>query len=199
MNPALGRRIARVRLASTADVAEVVQVARRAQPAWGATPPAKRAAVMFAFRELLIRHTDALAEMLSIEHGKTLADARGEVTRGIEVVEFVCGIPHLLKGEYSEHVAGGVDTFALRQPLGVVAGITPFNFPAMVPLWMYPVSIACGNAFVLKPSERDPTVAIRIGELLHEAGLPAGLFNVINGDKEAVDALLDSPHVDAIS
>jgi malonate-semialdehyde dehydrogenase (acetylating)/methylmalonate-semialdehyde dehydrogenase len=199
VNPALGKPSAKVRLASAADVAHVVEVARKAQPAWGATPPAKRASVMFAFRDLLNRHTDELAAMLSAEHGKTLPDAKGEIARGVEVVEFVCGIPHLLKGEYSEHVAGGVDTFALRQPLGVVAGITPFNFPAMVPLWMYPVSIACGNAFILKPSERDPSVAVRIAELLHEAGLPAGILNVVNGDKEAVDALLDHRAVDAIS
>ena len=198
-NPALGRPIAKVRLASAADVAHVVELARRAQVGWGATPPAKRAAVMFAFRELLNRHLDELAAMLSAEHGKTIPDAKGELARGIEVVEFVCGIPHLLKGEFAEQVAGNVDSFSLRQPLGVVAGITPFNFPAMVPLWMYPVALACGNAFVLKPSERDPTVAVRIGELLHEAGLPAGVFNVVNGDKEAVDALLDSPHVDGVS
>ena len=198
-NPATGKAIAAVRLATAEDVDEVVRGACAAQPAWGATPPAKRASVMFKFRDLLNQHTDALAEMLSREHGKTIADAKGELARGIEVVEFACGIPHLLKGEYSEQVAGEVDSFSMRQPVGVVAGITPFNFPAMVPLWMYPVSIACGNAFVLKPSERDPSVAVRIGELLHEAGLPAGIFSVVNGDKTAVDALLDHPNVDAIS
>ena len=198
-NPAMGKVHARVALASSTDVDYVVAVARSAQPAWGATPPAKRAQVMFAFRDLLNRHDDELAAMISKEHGKTVPDAKGELQRGIEVVEFACGIPHLLKGEYSDGVAAGVDSFSIRQPVGVVAGITPFNFPAMVPLWMYPVSLACGNAFILKPSERDPSVAVRIGELLHEAGLPEGVFNIVNGDKEAVDALLDHDGVDAIS
>ena len=198
-NPATGKPIAELRLASTKDVDEVVKVAAAAQPAWGATPPAKRAQIMFKFRELMIKHTDELAEMLSKEHGKTIPDAKGELARGIEVIEFSCGIPHLLKGEYNEQVASEVDSFNIRQPLGVVAGISPFNFPAMVPLWMYPVSVACGNAFVLKPSERDPSVAVRIGELFHEAGLPEGVFNVVNGDKEAVDALLDHPQIEAIS
>ncbi len=198
-NPAMGKVHARVALASSTDVDYVVAVARSAQPAWGATPPAKRAQVMFAFRDLLNRHDDELAAMISKEHGKTVPDAKGELQRGIEVVEFACGIPHLLKGEYSDGVAAGVDSFSIRLPVGVVAGITPFNFPAMVPLWMYPVSLACGNAFILKPSERDPSVAVRIGELLHEAGLPEGVFNIVNGDKEAVDALLDHDGVDAIS
>jgi malonate-semialdehyde dehydrogenase (acetylating)/methylmalonate-semialdehyde dehydrogenase len=198
-NPAMGKVHARVALASSADVDHVVAVARGAQSAWGATPPAKRAQVMFAFRDLLNRHDNELAEMISKEHGKTVPDAKGELQRGIEVVEFACGIPHLLKGEYSDGVAAGVDSFSIRQPVGVVAGITPFNFPAMVPLWMYPVSLACGNAFILKPSERDPSVAVRIGELLYEAGLPEGVFNVVNGDKAAVDALLDHDGVDAIS
>ena len=199
LNPALGRPIAQVRLASVADVDSVVRVALEAQPAWGAKPPAKRAEVMFNFRDQVKSHVNELAELLSTEHGKTLADAKGEIARGVEVIEFACGIPHLLKGEYSEGVAGGVDSFALRQPLGVVAGITPFNFPAMVPMWMYPISIACGNAFILKPSERDPSVCVRLGELLGAAGLPAGVFSVVNGDKEAVDAILDHPHIDAVS
>ncbi|MEZ5280146.1 MAG: CoA-acylating methylmalonate-semialdehyde dehydrogenase [Acidimicrobiales bacterium] len=199
MNPALGEAVARVRLATAADVDHVVSVAAAAQHEWGSTPPAKRAQVMFKFRELILANQDELATLLSTEHGKTLEDARGELARGVEVVEFACGIPHLLKGEYSEAVASGVDSFAIRQPLGVVAGITPFNFPAMVPLWMYPVSLACGNAFVLKPSERDPSVAVRLGQLLHQAGLPAGVFSVVNGDKQAVDALLDHPQVEAIS
>lgn len=199
VNPATGKEIGAVRLATAGDVGAVVQRALVAQPTWGATPPAKRAAVMFKFRDLLNAHIDELAEMLSKEHGKTLPDAKGEIARGIEVVEFVCGIPHLLKGEYNEQVASEVDSFAIRQPLGIVAGITPFNFPAMVPLWMYPVSIACGNAFVLKPSERDPSVCVRIGQLLTDAGLPEGIFNIVNGDKEAVDALLDHPKIDAIS
>ena len=198
-NPARGTVAAKVRMANAADVDHAVAAARRAQPAWGAMPPAKRAAVMFEFRNLLGNHADELAEMLSAEHGKTLADAKGEIARGIEVVEFACGIPQLLKGEYSEGVAAGVDSFAIRQPVGVVAGVTPFNFPAMVPLWMYPVSIACGNAFVLKPSERDPSVPVRIARILSEAGLPHGVLNVVNGDKEAVDAILDHPDIDAIS
>ena len=198
-NPATGAATGQVTLASRADVDEVVDVAAAALPAWAATPPAKRAMVMFEFRDLLRKHTNELAELLSAEHGKTIPDANGEVARGIEVVEFACGIPQLLKGEYSEAVAVNVDSHTVRQPVGVVAGITPFNFPAMVPLWMYPVAIACGNTFVLKPSEKDPTVVLRIAELLAEAGLPAGVFNVVNGDKEAVDALLDNPKVGAVS
>ncbi|MEC7762827.1 MAG: CoA-acylating methylmalonate-semialdehyde dehydrogenase [Pseudomonadota bacterium] len=198
-NPALGAVSGQVYLAAEADVETAVAAAKAAQPAWGATPPAKRAAVMFRFRELLNAHIDELAELLSVEHGKTLPDAKGEIARGIEVVEFVCGIPQLLKGEYSENVARDVDSFGLRQPLGVVAGITPFNFPAMVPLWIFPVAIACGNTFVLKPSEKDPSVVLRIAELLTEAGLPDGVFNVVNGDKEAVDAILDHPDVQAVS
>ncbi len=198
-NPATGAITSQVLLANTADVDEVVEVAARAFPEWAATPPAKRAMVMFEFRDLLKKNVDELAALLSAEHGKTLPDAKGEIARGIEVVEFACGIPHLLKGDYSEAVAQSVDSFSVRQPVGVVAGITPFNFPAMVPLWMYPVAIACGNTFVLKPSEKDPTVVLRIAELLVEAGLPDGVFNVVNGDKEAVDALLDNPKVEAVS
>ncbi|RCW63191.1 CoA-acylating methylmalonate-semialdehyde dehydrogenase [Pseudorhodoferax soli] len=199
INPALGKSIGKVRLATKEDVDAVLEVARKAQPKWAATPPAKRAAVMFAFRDLLNKHMDELAQTLSEEHGKTIPDAKGEIARGIEVIEFACGIPHLLKGEFSEQVASQIDSFSIRQPVGVVAGITPFNFPAMVPLWMYPIALACGNAFVLKPSERDPSVPVRVGQLLQEAGLPEGVFSVVNGDKEAVDALLDSPHVDAVS
>jgi len=198
-NPATGEVTSEVLLASKADVDEVVGVAHAAFENWSVTPPAKRAQVMFKFRDLLNTHMDELAALLSAEHGKTIPDAKGEVARGIEVIEFACGMPHLLKGEYSEHVANGVDTFSSRQPLGVVAGITPFNFPAMVPLWMYPISLACGNTFVLKPSEKDPSVVMRIAELLHEAGLPTGVFNIVNGDKEAVDALLDNPLVEAVS
>ncbi len=198
-DPASGDKTGEVLLASAADVNRAVAAAAAAQPAWGDTPPAKRAQVIFRFRDLLNGHMEELAGLLSSEHGKTLADARGEISRGIEVVEFACGIPHLLKGEFSEQVADGVDTWAVRQPVGVVAGITPFNFPAMVPLWMYPIALACGNSFVLKPSERDPSVVIRIAELLTEAGLPPGVFNVINGDREAVDALLDHPDVGAVS
>lgn len=198
-NPALGAKTASLTLASTADVDHAVQKAAQAFPAWADTPPAKRAAIMFKFRELIIKNMDELAQLLSSEHGKTIPDAKGEIARGLEVVEFVCGIPHLLKGEFSDQVANAVDSHSLRQPLGVVAGITPFNFPAMVPMWMYPVAIACGNTFVLKPSERDPSVPLRLAELFAEAGLPAGVFNVVNGDKEAVDALLDHPDVQAIS
>lgn len=198
-NPATGAVTGKVKLASTADVDKVVETAAAALPGWAATPPAKRSMVMFEFRDLLKKNIDELAELLSAEHGKTLPDAKGEIARGIEVIEFACGIPQVLKGEYSEAVSSGVDSFSVRQPVGVVAGITPFNFPAMVPLWMYPVAIACGNTFILKPSERDPSVVMRVAELLAEAGLPEGVFNVVNGDKEAVDALLDNPRVDAVS
>jgi malonate-semialdehyde dehydrogenase (acetylating)/methylmalonate-semialdehyde dehydrogenase len=198
-NPTTGTILGQVTLANSTDVDHVVKTAHEAFPAWSATPPAKRIQIMFSFRDLLHKHLDELAELLSAEHGKTIPDAKGEISRGIEVVEFACGIPHLLKGEYSEQVAAGIDTYSIRQPLGVVAGITPFNFPAMVPLWMYPVSLACGNTFVLKPSERDPSVVLRIAELLHEAGLPAGVFNVVNGDKEAVDTLLNNQLVEAVS
>ncbi|NRA86580.1 MAG: CoA-acylating methylmalonate-semialdehyde dehydrogenase [Rhizobiales bacterium] len=198
-NPSTGKIVGEVALASKADVDNVVDIAYEAFQSWSTTPPAKRAQIMFNFRDLLRKNIDELAELLSSEHGKTLPDAKGEIDRGIEVIEFACGIPHLLKGEYSEQVARGVDTYSIRQPLGVIAGITPFNFPAMVPLWMYPVSLACGNSFILKPSERDPSVVMRIAELLDEAGLPKGVFSVVNGDKEAVDALLDNPKVDAAS
>ena len=198
-NPSTGEISRQVTLATTNDVNQVVDIAQQAFKGWSTTPPAKRAQVMFKFRELLNQHMDELAELLSAEHGKTITDAIGEISRGIEVIEFTCGIPQLLKGEYSEQVANGVDTYSTRQAMGVVAGITPFNFPAMVPLWMYPVALACGNCFILKPSERDPSVTLRIGELLHEAGLPAGVFNIVNGDKEAVDALLDNPLVEAVS
>ncbi|WP_419906384.1 CoA-acylating methylmalonate-semialdehyde dehydrogenase, partial [Hoeflea sp.] len=198
-NPATGGISGRVLLASKQDVDAVIELAAAALPCWAATPAAKRATVMFEFRDLLKSNIDELAELLSAEHGKTIPDAKGEIARGIEVVEFACGIPHLLKGEYSESVAINVDSYTVRQPVGVVAGITPFNFPAMVPLWMYPVAIACGNTFVLKPSEKNPTVVLRIAELLAEAGLPGGVFNVVNGDKEAVDALLDNPKIEAVS
>ncbi|MEP3298752.1 MAG: CoA-acylating methylmalonate-semialdehyde dehydrogenase [Pseudoruegeria sp.] len=199
INPSTGRVSGAVRLASAKDIDVVVDAAQKALPSWAATPPAKRATVMFEFRDLLKKNIEELAVLLSTEHGKTIPDAKGEIARGIEVVEFVCGIPQLLKGEYSEAVASNVDSFSVRQPVGVVAGITPFNFPAMVPLWMYPVAIACGNTFILKPSEKDPSVVMRIAELLAEAGLPDGVFNVVNGDKEAVDALLDHPKVEALS
>jgi malonate-semialdehyde dehydrogenase (acetylating)/methylmalonate-semialdehyde dehydrogenase len=198
-NPATGQVASRVPLATTAEVDAVVETAAAAFPAWAATPPAQRARALFRYYDLLTRNLDKLAEAASSEHGKTLDDARGSVTRGIEVVEFACGIPQLLKGEHNEGVAGGIDMFSIRQPLGVCAGITPFNFPAMVPMWMYPVALACGNTFILKPSERDPSCAVLLAELALEAGVPPGVLNVVHGDKEAVDALLANPKVDAIS
>jgi len=198
-NPATGEVQSKVALASAAEVRAAVENSRDALPAWSHMPPARRAQVMFKFRDLLIQHTDELAELISKEHGKTLPDAKGEVGRGIEVVEFACGIPHLMKGEFTESAANGVDVHSTRQPVGICAGITPFNFPAMVPMWMFPMALACGNTFILKPSERDPSCGLRLAELLMEAGLPAGVLNVVNGDKEAVDALLTDPDVKAIS
>ena len=198
-DPATGEVQARVPLASQDEVRAAVAAAAAAFPAWAATPPAKRAQAMFKFRDLLYTHIDELARLCSSEHGKVLADAKGSVTRGIEVVEFACGIPQLLKGEYSENVSAEVDSYAVRQPLGVAAGITPFNFPAMVPMWMFPVAIACGNTFVLKPSEKDPSCGLRLAELATEAGLPNGVLNVVNGDRVAVDSLLTDPGVASIS
>src|SRR5690349_6375436 len=198
-NPATGEVVRHVPLADATDVDAAVSAAAMAFPAWRALPPLRRARMLMKFRELMDSQRKELAKIITQEHGKTLADAEGEVTRGIEVVEFAMGIPHLLKGEFSENVGTDVDSYSLRQPLGVCAGITPFNFPAMVPMWMYPVAIACGNTFVLKPSERDPTMSIRMAELLKEAGVPDGVFNVVHGDKEAVDALLTHPLVKAIS
>lgn len=198
-NPATGSVASQVRLGSTADVGEAVAAAKAAWPAWRATPPLRRARILDRFKSMLWERADQLAESISSEHGKTHDDALGEVTRGLEVVEFAVGAPTFLKGEFSESVGTGVDTQMIRQPLGVVAGITPFNFPAMVPMWMFPVALACGNTFVLKPSERDPSPSILIAEWLKEAGLPDGVFNVIHGDKEAVDALLEHPDVKAVS
>ncbi len=198
-NPATGAPQAEVLLASTADVDAAIGAAWDAFPAWSQTSLSARAKVLFAFRELVNANADRLAEAITDEHGKVLSDAKGEVQRGLEVVEFACGIPHLLKGDFSDQVSTGVDTFSFREPLGVVAGITPFNFPAMVPMWMFPVAIACGNTFVLKPSERDPSAAVILAELWQQAGLPDGVFNVVHGDKEAVDAILDSPRVAAVS
>ncbi|GAA3233451.1 CoA-acylating methylmalonate-semialdehyde dehydrogenase [Pseudonocardia petroleophila] len=198
-NPATGAQQAEVLLAGTADVDAAVQSAKAAFETWGQSSLSQRVKVLFAFRELVNARMDDLAEIISDEHGKVLSDARGEVQRGLEVVEFACGIPSLLKGEYSDQVSGGVDLFSFRQPLGVCAGITPFNFPAMVPMWMYPVAIATGNTFVLKPSERDPSASMLAAELWAEAGLPDGVFNVVHGDKESVDALLDHPDVAAVS
>ena len=198
-NPATGEAIDELGLSSADEVAAAVDTAAAAFPAWSSTPPLKRAAVMFKFNELLIKNADAIAKEISREHGKTHDDALGEVQRGREVVEFVCGIPQLLKGEFSRNVGPQIDSWSDRQSLGVCAGITPFNFPAMVPLWMYPVAIACGNTFILKPSERDPSSVMMIADLLHQAGLPPGVLNVVHGDKESVDALLDNPKVQAIS
>ncbi len=198
-NPATGAVSRRVLLADAATVDSAVRAAAAALPAWSATPPLRRARVMFKFKELIERHADELAEAITLEHGKVFSDAHGEVTRGMEVVEFACGIPQLLKGEYSEQVGTGIDMFTIRQPMGVCVGITPFNFPAMVPMWMYPVAIACGNTFVLKPSERDPSASLIMARLLKEAGLPDGVFNVVQGDKSAVDSLLTHPLVDAVS
>jgi malonate-semialdehyde dehydrogenase (acetylating)/methylmalonate-semialdehyde dehydrogenase len=198
-NPATGAAARQVLLADTADVDAAVASARAAQPAWGEMPPIRRARVLNAFLALLNQHRDTLAAMITAEHGKVFSDAQGEVTRGIDIVEFACGIPQLLKGDYTDQVSTGIDNWTLRQPLGVVAGITPFNFPCMVPCWMFPVALACGNAFILKPSERDPSASLFMAELLQQAGLPDGVFNVVQGDKVAVDALLAHPDVKALS
>ncbi len=198
-NPALGEVQARVPLASAAEVAAAVAAAQAAFPRWAGTTPLRRARVLNRFGMLLEENAGKLAEIITAEHGKVHDDALGEITRGLEVVEFATGIPHLLKGEVTENVGTQVDSHSLRQPLGVVAGITPFNFPAMVPMWMFPVALACGNTFVLKPSERDPSASLYLADLLGRAGLPAGAFNVVHGDREAVDALLDDPRVRAVS
>ncbi|MBT9292852.1 CoA-acylating methylmalonate-semialdehyde dehydrogenase [Prosthecodimorpha staleyi] len=198
-DPATGEQTGLLPLSTRAEVDAAVAAAKSAAPEWGRTPPLKRVRHMFKFKELLDRHVADIARAISKEHGKTHADALGEVARGIEVVDFACGIPHLLKGEYSRNVGPDVDSWSDRAPLGVVAGITPFNFPAMVPLWMYPIAIACGNTFVLKPSERDPSAPMLVWDLFREAGFPDGVLNVVHGDKEAVDALLDHPDVKAVS
>ncbi|WP_433238785.1 CoA-acylating methylmalonate-semialdehyde dehydrogenase [Actinomadura nitritigenes] len=198
-DPATGRVAGHVDFASAAEVDAAVAAAKAAFPGWRDASLARRASVLFRFRELVAAHRDELARLISSEHGKVLSDAAGEVARGLEVVEFACGIPHLLKGGFSENVSTRVDAYSILQPLGVVAGITPFNFPAMVPMWMFPVAIACGNTFVLKPSEKDPSASVRIAELWAEAGLPDGVFNVVHGDKAAVDGLLRHPDVKAVS
>ena len=198
-DPATGAVTARVPLADQAEAGHAIAAAAAAFPQWADTTPLRRARVLFKFKELLESHAEELTALITSEHGKVLSDARGELTRGIEVVEFACGIPHLLKGEFSGQIGGGIDSYSMRQPLGVCAGITPFNFPAMVPMWMFPVAIACGNTFVLKPSERDPSLSLRMAELLTAAGLPDGVFNVLNGDKTAVDALITDPRVAAVS
>jgi malonate-semialdehyde dehydrogenase (acetylating)/methylmalonate-semialdehyde dehydrogenase len=198
-NPSLGLVAARVSLASPEEVNAAAIVARAAFPAWAATPALKRARVLFKFKEIVEQRRGELAQLIASEHGKLVSDAAGEVTRGLEVIEFACGAPHLLKGEFADSVGTGVDSYSLRQPLGVAAGITPFNFPAMVPLWMFPVALVCGNTFILKPSERDPGAGLLLAQWLSEAGLPPGVFNVVNGDKVAVDALLHHPEVNAVS
>jgi malonate-semialdehyde dehydrogenase (acetylating) / methylmalonate-semialdehyde dehydrogenase len=198
-NPATGEQQAEVHLASTADVDTAVRAAADAFVTWSQTSLSKRTSILFAFRELVNGDLDRIAEAISDEHGKVVSDARGEVQRGLEVVEFACGIPQLLKGDYSDQVSAGVDVYSFREPLGVVAGVTPFNFPAMVPMWMFPIAIACGNTFVLKPSERDPSAALLLADLWAQAGLPDGVFNVVQGDREAVDALLDHDGVEAVS
>ena len=196
--PLDGTVIARVALATKAELRAAVENASAAQVAWGATNPQRRARVMMRFLDLVAKETDSLAELLAREHGKTIPDAKGDIQRGVEVAEFACGVPHLMKGEFTDGAGPNIDVYSMRQPLGVVAGITPFNFPAMIPLWKFAPAIACGNAFILKPSERDPGVPMRLAELMLQAGLPAGILNVVNGDKEAVDAILDDPDIRAV-
>ena len=198
-DPNRGEVQAKVRLGTAAELQRAIDAARAAQPAWAATNPQRRARVMFKFKELVEAHMDELAELLSSEHGKVIADAKGDIQRGLEVIEFCCGIPHSLKGEYTQGAGPGIDVYSMRQPLGIGAGITPFNFPAMIPMWMFGPAIACGNAFVLKPSERDPSVPVRLAELMKEAGLPDGVLNVVHGDKEMVDAILDHDDIKAVS
>jgi len=198
-DPNTGKVQARVALGTAADLEAAVQAAAAAQPAWAATNPQRRARVMFKFKELIEKNMEELAHLLSSEHGKVIADAKGDIQRGLEVIEFACGIPHVLKGEYTQGAGPGIDVYSMRQPLGIVAGITPFNFPAMIPMWMFGVAIAVGNAFILKPSERDPSVPVRLAELMIEAGLPAGILQVVQGDKEMVDAILDHPEIKAVS
>ena len=198
-NPSDGEVQARVGLGSAATLQRAVDAALAAQPAWAATNPQRRARVMFAYKELVEANMDELAELLSAEHGKVVADSRGDVQRGLEVIEYACGIPQALKGEYTMGAGPGIDVYSMRQPLGIGAGITPFNFPAMIPMWMFGMAIACGNAFILKPSERDPSVPVRLAELMKEAGLPDGILNVVHGDKEMVDAILDHDDIKAVS
>ena len=198
-DPNTGKVQARVTLGTKADLDRAVAAAQAAQPAWAATNPQRRARVMFRFKELVEANMQSLAELLASEHGKVVADAKGDIQRGLEVVEFACGVPHVLKGEYTPGAGPGIDVYSMRQPLGIGAGITPFNFPAMIPLWMGAVATACGNAFILKPSERDPSLPVRLAELFREAGMPGGIFQVVHGDKEMVDAILDHPAISAVS
>ena len=198
-NPATGEQSAQVKLANFKDVNETVDIAKRAFLSWSNTPPLQRARIMFKFKELIEKNYDELTKIIVSEHGKVYEDAKGSLARGLEVVEYACGIPQILKGEFTENVGTNVDSWSVRQPLGVCAGITPFNFPAMVPMWMFPMAIACGNTFILKPSEKNPTCSIKLAELMIEAGLPSGVFNLINGDKETVDALIKNKDVVAMS
>jgi len=198
-DPNTGQVQAEVAFATAKTVGAAVAAAQAAFPGWAATNPQRRARVMFAFKQLVETNMDELAHLLSSEHGKVIADSKGDIQRGLEVIEFACGIPHALKGEYTEGAGPGIDVYSMRQPLGVVAGITPFNFPAMIPMWMFGVAIACGNTFILKPSEKDPSVPVRLAQLMMEAGAPAGVLNVVHGDKEAVDAIIAHPDIKAIS
>ena len=198
-NPATGEQESEVILATKSDLDKTVEIAKKAFDTWSLKPALQRARIMFKFKELIEKNFDELTKLIVSEHGKVYEDAKGSLIRGLEVVEFACGIPHVLKGEFSENVGTNVDSYSMRQPLGVAAGITPFNFPAMVPMWMFPLAIACGNTFILKPSEKDPSCPMRLAELLHEAGLPAGVFNVVNGDKEVVDATLSNNDIKAVS
>jgi len=198
-DPSRGVVQAQVGFGTTAELDRAVAAAQAAQPGWAATNPQRRARVMFRFKELVEAHMDELAHLLSSEHGKVLADARGDIQRGLDVIEFACGVPHLLKGEYTQGAGPGIDVYSMRQPIGIGAGITPFNFPAMIPMWMFGIALAAGNAFILKPSERDPSVPVRLAELMQEAGLPAGVLQVLHGDKEMVDAILDHPAIGAVS
>jgi malonate-semialdehyde dehydrogenase (acetylating)/methylmalonate-semialdehyde dehydrogenase len=198
-NPATGEQESEVVLATKSDLDKTVEIAKKAFETWSLKPALQRARIMFKFKELIEKNFDELTKLIVSEHGKVYEDAKGSLIRGLEVVEFACGIPHVLKGEFSENVGTNVDSYSMRQPLGVAAGITPFNFPAMVPMWMFPLAIACGNTFILKPSEKDPSCPMRLAELLHEAGLPDGVFNVVNGDKEVVDAILTNNDIKAVS
>ena len=198
-DPSTGEEIAKVVLSSNDDFEKILDSSKKSQIEWAKTTPLKRSRILSNYKTLIEKNIDELAEIISKEHGKTLADAKGSVTRGLEVVEFACGIPHLLKGEFSQNVGTNIDSWSIRQPLGICAGITPFNFPAMVPMWMYPISIACGNSFILKPSEKDPSCSIRLAELFTEAGLPDGVFNVIQGDKEVVNLILENDEISSVS
>ncbi len=198
-NPATGEQTSEVRLATVDDLNKAVDVAKKAFGVWSSTPPVQRARILFKFKELIEKNSDELTKTIVSEHGKVYEDAKGSLLRGLEVVEYACGIPQMLKGEFTENVGSNVDSWSIRQPLGVCAGITPFNFPAMVPMWMFPMAIACGNTFILKPSEKDPSCSIKLAELFSEAGLPKGVFNVVNGDKEAVDAIINNKEISGVS